>query len=65
MSTATQSVAVAAELIAYLVGKEYMDDSEMDSFQRRYNLLRGDADIEDESHLGPELPPAILDSVTV
>ena len=64
MSTATESVAVAAGLVAYLIGKEYMDNEEINHFQRRYNLLRGDADIKDESHLGPELPSAISDLVT-
>ena len=64
MSATTDSVAVAAELIAYLVGKDYMDDDEIMHFQRRYNLLRGNADIEDESDLGPELPPVVPEAVT-
>ena len=57
MSATTESVAVAAELVAYLVGKDYMDDGEIRLFQRRYNLLRGHADKEDKSDLGPGLPP--------
>ena len=65
MSATTDSVAVAAELIAYLVGKDYMEDGEIRLFQRRYNLLRGNADIDDETNLGPELPPAVPETVTV
>ena len=62
MSTATESVAVAADLVAYLVGKEYMAEGEIGQFQRRYNLLRGNADIENESDLGPELPSAVSET---
>ena len=65
MSATTESVAVAAELIAYLVGKDYMDDGEINFFRRRYNLLKGKADIDDETDLGPELPPAVPETVTV
>ena len=65
MSASTESVAVAAELIAYLVGKDYMDDGEITSFRRRYNLLRGDAKVEDKSDLGPELPTAVPETVPV
>ena len=65
MSATTDSVAVAAELIAYLVGKDYMDDGEIKLFQRRYNLLGGHADIEDETDLGPELPSVVPETVMV
>ena len=65
MSATTESVAVAAALIAYLVGKDYMDDGEIKAFQRRYNLLRGNADIDDETKLGPELPPVVPETVMV
>ena len=65
MSATTDSIAVAAELIAYLVGKDYMDDAGIEFFRRRYNLLRGDANIADETDLGPELPPAVPETVTV
>ena len=65
MSAASESVAVAAELIAYLIGKDNMDDDELKLFQRRYNLLRGDADIDDATNLGPELPLAVPETVTV
>ena len=63
MSATTESVAVAAELIAYLVGEDYMDDGEIELFRRRYNLLRGNANIEDASDLGPELPSAVQGTV--
>ena len=63
MSATTESVAVAAELIAYLVGEDYMDDGEIELFRRRYNLLRGNANIEDASDLGPKLPSAVQGTV--
>lgn len=65
MSTATESIAVAADLIAYLVGEEFMDEGEVKAFQRRYNLLRGAADIDKESDLGPDLPPAVPEASVV
>ena len=65
MSATTESVAIAAQLIAYLVGKDYMDDGEIKLLRRRYNLLRGYADIDDETDLGPELPLAGPETVTV
>ena len=64
MSATTESVAVAAHLIAYLVGKDYMDDDEISSFRKRYNLLRGEVDIDDQSNIGPELPPVVPDMAT-
>ena len=65
MSATADSVAVAGELVAYLVGKEYMDDSEIKVFQRRYNLLRGEAKRDVETHLGPELPSPVSEKATV